>query len=205
MVEPADAIASSDSTTSKKTAALAPTDRNAIDNAARSQADRQLIELLTGGSQQPFTKSDFGTARTLLRPPARARDEQWALGVGAIYAPIMPAVPQTGGVADAFLAPHWYKKHGEVGFREEQQRLNFVTAKLIPLGSARAVTGSDNGAPKVMPAPAAKSIRQVVRPPTHFAPTRGLRWPYGSDGVSVARARIGGDRDLLTLAPAFIR
>jgi hypothetical protein len=201
--EPTDVIASSGIATSKMMAALAPTDRNAIDNAARSQLDHQPIEPFTGGSQQHNSKSVFGTARTLLQPPVSGRDERVARVLGATDDPIMLAILQSRGVAvDDFLASDWYQKEGQVGSRKEKQRLNLVTAKLITLASTPAVASSDDAARKLMPVPAEKSKRNVVRAATHIAPTRVLGRPHD---FSVARARIGGGPDLLTLAPAFIQ
>jgi DnaJ domain len=203
MVEPADVMVSSGITSSKMTVALAPTDRNVIDNTAHSQLDHQPIKLFSGGSQHDIGESDFATARTLLRPPVGARDELVVRVPGATRNPIMLAILQTRGVAvDDFLAPDWYQKVGKVGSREEQQRLNFVTAKLIPLESGRAVTSSDDAARKLMPVPAEKSKKHVLRVATHIAPTHVLGRPHD---LAVARPRIGAGPDLLTLAPAFLQ
>jgi hypothetical protein len=167
LTESAGAMAALESSAEKALAIAVPTDRNAINNVAKSQLDHERIELLVERSQELISEGDVGAARILLQRAAEAGDAHATLTLGGTYDPVVLAMLQVHGVAaDVFTARDWYKKASEFGSREAQQRLNLLTAVLTPIGSAGGTFVSDDGSHRVVPTPMAKPKRHFVRPST---------------------------------------
>jgi hypothetical protein len=160
------------------------TERDATDRAKALPADRDQIELLIERSQELISEGDAAKARRLLQPAAEAGDARAALALGATYDPIMLTMLRARDVAaDVTLAREWYKKAGELGSSEAQERFKLLASTAV--GDAE-VAEKNTAPPRASMRPRRPMIRSTNRVPVT---------PGDPNGVYVAGERVGADPD----------